>query len=518
VLRSDEHEWLTTNKGGSVSFCGNCGARLAAGVRFCGECGTAVAGMQNPHPAVGDPTVVGAPPTGVEDPATARVEDPPTARVENPPTARVEDPPTEQSREPSTRDRLLSRLSPEALLAGDWLGAGRVAVLALSVMIAISLAAEMLSQVYQLGAEALIVSTLTLTAGALGGDTVYSYDSPAPHIGFTPLTITLCGASVLVFLVARWIDRHPAAALVDSVVQAARVVVVFSLLAVILALVGRGRIPIEEVASEKYSVHATVAGTFFGAMLLAVCAAGVAFALRPATLPVKVRRIRDHASGSVQALAISSLVAMALTALLGVVLILTVLDTGKLAALASLVVALPNATIYALLTGMGVSSQVTGAPDRLDPLGVFLGHVVGTSDRWVNLLDVTGKSAWFWLLSLGAVLFWSIAALLTVLREQHQPAARRNVLWLIGNSILFFLVGAWLTTTTSATEGVAFRGSWGPSAGGAFLLTCLWSVVAAFLAVGLAPQLRPSLGPLARRVAALSPARGHETDPTPRDG
>jgi hypothetical protein len=432
----------------------------------------------------------------------------------DPPTATVGDPATE----PSTRDRLIAALSPEALLAGDWLGAARVAGLALSVMIGISFAAEMLSQTYKLGAEALIVSTLTLTSGALGGDTVYSYDSPAPHIGFTPLTITLCGASVLVFLFARWLDRHRTTAPVDAVVQAARVVVVFSLLALILALVDRGKIPIEEVASEKYSVHATVAGTFFGAVLLAVCATAVAFALRPATLPPKTRRIRDLAAGSVQALAIGSLVAMALTALLGAVLILTVLDTGKLAAFASLVIALPNATIYALLTGMGVSSQVTGAPDSLDPLGLFLGHIAGTSGRTVDLLDVTDRSAWFWLLSVGAVVFWGIAALLTVLRERHQPAARRNALWLVGNSILFSLVGAWLTTTTSATEGVAFQGSWGPSAGGAFLLTCLWAAVAAFLAVGLAPQLRPPLGPLARRVGALSPARGQETEAPPRDG
>jgi hypothetical protein len=493
-----------------VSFCGNCGTSLAAGVKFCGECGTAVVGTENPRPAGGEPVAA--------EPPTARVEDPPTARVEDPPTARVEDPPTEQSAEQSTRDRLTARLSPEALLAGDWLGAGRVALLALAVMLAIGFAAEMLSQVYKLGAEAVIVSTLTLTAGALGGDTVYSYDSPAPHIGFTPLTITLCGASVLIFLFARWLDHHPTTALVDSVVQAARIVVTFSLLALILSLVGRGKIPIEEVASEKYSVHATVAGTFFGAVLLAVCAAAIAFALRPAMLPVRVRRIRDLAAGSVQALAISGLVALALTALLGVVLILTVLDTGKLAAFASLVIGLPNATIYALLTGMGVSSQVTGAPDSLDPLGLFLGHVAGSSDRSVDLLDVTDRSAWFWLLSVGAVVFWGIAALLTVLRERHQPAARRNALWLVGNSILFSLVGAWLTTTTSATEGVAFHGSWGPSAGGAFLLTCLWAVVAAFLAVGLAPQLRPSLGAVARRVGALSPAKGQETDPTPRDG
>lgn len=412
----------------------------------------------------------------------------------------------------------MARLSPEALLAGDWWGAGRVALLALAVMLAISFAAEMLSQVYKLGAEALIVSTLTLTAGALGGDTVYFYDSPAPHIGFTPLTITLCGASVLIFGLPRWLDRHSPAAIVDSVVQAARVVVVFSLLALVLSLVGRGKIPIEEVASETYSVHATVAGTFFGALLLAVCAAAIAFALRPAMLPVKVRRIRDLAAGSVQALAISGLVAMALTALLGVVLILAVLDTDRLAAFGSLVIGLPNATIYTLLTGMGVSSQVTGAPDSLDPLGLFLGHIVGTSDSSVDLLDVTDRSAWFWLLSVEAVVFWGIAALLTVLRERHQPAARRNALWLVGNSILFSLVGAWLTTTTSATEGVEVHGSWGPSAGGAFLLTCLWAVVAAFLAVGLAPQLRPSLGALARRVGALSPARGQETDPTPRDG
>jgi hypothetical protein len=385
-------------------------------------------------------------------------------------------------------------------------------------MIAVSFAAEMLSQVYNLGAEALIVSTLTLTAGALGGDTVYSFDSPAPHIGFTPLTITLCGASVLVFLLVRWIDRHPTTAVVDCVVQAARVVVAFSLLALILSLVGRGRIPIEEVASEKYSVHATLAGTFFGAMLLAGCAAAVAFALRPATMPVNVRRLRDLASGSVQALAVSGILAMALTALLGVVLILVVLDTGRLAAIAGLVIALPNATFYALLTGMGVPSQVTGTPASLDPLGVFLGHVAGTSDRSANLLDVTDRSPWFWLLSVEAVVFWAVAALLTVLREKHQPAARRNALWLVGNSVLLFLVGAWLTTTTSATEDVAFHGSWGPSAGGAFLLTCVWAVVAAFLAVGLAPQLRPSLGALARRVGALSLARGHGPDPTPRDG
>jgi hypothetical protein len=385
-------------------------------------------------------------------------------------------------------------------------------------MLAISFAAEMLSQAYQLGAEAVIVSTLTLTAGALGGDTVYSYDSPAPHIGFTPLTMTLCGASVLIFLFARWLDRNPTTPLVDCVVQAARVVVVFSLVALVLSLVGRGRIPIEETASEEYSVHATVAGTFFGALLLAMCAAAIAFALRPTRLPVTVRRIRDLAAGSVQALAISGLVAMALTALLGVVLILAVLDTGKLAAFASLIIGLPNATIYALLTGMGVSSRVTGAPDSLDPLGLFLGHVAGSSDRSVDLLDLTDRSPWFWLLSVAAVVFWGIAALLTVLRERHQPAARRNALWLVGNSILFSLVGAWLTTTTSATEGVAFHGSWGPSAGSAFLLTCLWAVVAAFLAVGLAPQLRPSLGALARRIGVLSPARGQETDPTPRGG
>lgn len=412
----------------------------------------------------------------------------------------------------------MARLTPEALLAGDWLGAGRVALVALSVMIAISFVGELLSQAYQLGAEGLIVSTLTLTAGALGGDTVYSYDGPAPHIGFTPLTVTLCGAAVLIVLLARWLDRHPATPLVDCVVQGARVVVVFSGLALILSLVGRGKIPIEQLESEKYSVHATVAGTLFGALFLAACAVAVSFALRPAILPVKVRRIRDLVAGSVQALAIASLVALVLTALAGVVLILAVLDTGKLAALASLVIALPNAMIYAVLTGMGVSSQVTGAPDSLDPLGFFLGHFDGSSGQSVDLLNVTDKSAWFWALSVGAVVFWAIAALLSVLREQDQHAARRNALWLVGASILFSLVGAWLTTTTSATEDVAFQGSWGPSAGGAFLLTCLWAVVAAFLAVGLAPQLRPSLGALARRVGALSPARGQETGPTPRDG
>ena len=274
-----------------------------------------------------------------------------------------------------------------------------MALLAMSVMIAISFVGEMLSQAYKLGAEAVIVSTLTLTAGALGGDTVYSYDSPAPHIGFTPLTITLCGACVLVFLLARWLDHHPMTILVDCAVQTARVVVVFSGLALIVSLVGRGKIPLEESTSEKYSVHATVAGTFFGALLLAVCAVAIAFALRPATLPTKVRRIRDLAAGSVQALAFSGLVALALTALGGAVLILTCLDTGKLSAFASLLIALPNAMIYALLTGMGVSSQVTGTPDSLDPLGLFLSHFAGSSGHSVDLLDVTGTSAWFWLLT-----------------------------------------------------------------------------------------------------------------------
>ena len=503
-----------------MSFCGNCGTSLTAGVKFCGECGTAVAGTENPRPDDGDQVSADPPTVRVEGPATARVEDPST--VEYAATEQSTEPSTAQSTgqpaEQTTRDRLMARLSPEALVAGDWLGAGRVALLALAVMLAISFAAVLLSQAYKLGAEAVIVSTLTLTAGALGGDTVYSYDSPATHVGFTPLTITLCGASVLIFLFARWLDRNSTTPPVDCAVQAARVVVVFSLLALVLSLVGRGKIPIEDVASEKYSVHATVAGTFFGALLLAVCAAAIAFALRPAMLPAKVRRIRNLAAGSVQSLAISGLVAMALAALLGVVLILTVLDTGRLAAFASLIIGLPNATIYALLTGMGVSSHVTGAPDRLDPLGLFLGHVAGSSDRSVDLVDLTDSSAWFWLLSVGAVVFWGIAALLTVLRERHQPAARRNALWLVGNSILFSLVGAWLTTTTSATEGEALHGSWGPSAGSSFLLTCLWAVVAAFLAVGLAPQLRPSLGALARRIGALSPARGQETDLTPRGG
>ena len=108
-------------------------------------------------------------------------------------------------------------------------------------------------------------------------------------------------------------------------------------------------------------------------MLLSVCAAVLAFALRPDILPGKVRRIRDQAAGPVQALAFSGLVALVMTAIAGVVLILTTLDTGKPAAFASLLVALPNAMIYAVLTGMGVSSQVTaGGTASLDPLGYFL--------------------------------------------------------------------------------------------------------------------------------------------------
>ena len=388
----------------------------------------------------------------------------------------------------------------------------------MSVMVTISFVGQMLGQVYKLGAEAVIVGTLTMTAGALGGDAVYASDSPTQRIGFTPMTVTLAGAGVLAILVARWLDRHPTTLLVDCAVQTARVVVAFSGLALLICLVGRGTIPFEEGATETYSVHATVAGTFFGAVLLSVCAAVLAFALRPDILPGKVRRIRDQAAGPVQALAISGLVALVLTAIAGVVLILTTLDTGKPAAFASLLVALPNAMIYAVLTGMGVSSQVTaGGTASLDPLGYFLSPFAGTSGKSVGLLDVTQESAWFWLLTVGAVAFWAIAALLSVLRERAQPAARRNSLWLVGLSVLFALVGVWLTTTTTATEGVAVNGSWGPSAGGAFLLTLLWAAVAAFLAVGLAPQLRPSLGPLARRVGALSLARGQETNPTSRD-
>jgi zinc-ribbon domain len=480
-----------------VSFCGNCGTRLLAGVRFCGECGTAVAGLENPSS------------TGQQAP-TAQLPTSPSPDVERPtPTTAGDEQPTESG--------LLSRLTPEALLAGDWLGASRVALLAMSVMIAISFAGEMLSQAYKLGTEAVVVSTLTLTAGALGGDAVYSYDGRTQHIGFTPLTVMLAGAAVLVFLLVRWLDHHPMTILVDCAVQMARVVVVFSGLALIVSLVGRGKIPLEEGRSERYSVHVTVAGTFFGALLLSVCAVAIAFALRPATLPTKVRRIRDLAAGPVQALAFSGLVALALTALGGVVLILTCLDTGRLSAFASLLIALPNAMIYAVLTGMGVSSRVTGTPDSLDPLGLFLSHFAGSSGHPVGLLDVTGASAWFWLLTVGAVVFWGIAALLTVLREHDQRAARRNALWLVVASILFVLVAVWLTTTTSALDNeTAFR-SWGPSAGGAFLAGSVWAAIAAFLAVGLAPQLRPALGPLARRVAGLSPASGRETDPTPRD-
>jgi hypothetical protein len=475
-----------------VSFCGNCGTGLQAGVRFCGECGTPVTGRETQLTS-GDPTTAPMPP--VQRPA---------------------------------ENGLLARLTPEALLAGDWLGAGRVALAALSTMIAITFAAELLSKAYDLGAEALIVSTLTLTAGALGGDTVYSIDGPVSHIGFTPLTVTVGGAVVLVAGLCRWLDRHPATELVDCCVQAGRVVVVFSLLGLVVSLVGRGKIPLEDVSSERYSVHATVAGTFFGALLLAVCAAVLAFALRPAILPTKVRRIRDRAAGSAQALAIAGLVAMALTAVGGTVLILVALDTDKLRAFAALFIALPNAMIYALLTGMGVTSRVTGASDSLDPLGIFLGHVGGTSDDLVSLIDVTGVSPWFWLLTAGAVVVWAIAALLAVLREDDQHAARRSGVWFLGMSVLVVVIGVWLTTTSSATEAdAAFHGSLGPSAGGAFLLTFVWAAVAAFLAVGLAPQLRPSLGPLARRIGALSPARstptpGRErpeaTDQPPGDG
>jgi len=536
-----------------MSFCGNCGTRLAPGVRFCGECGTPVATtadeltttneatsaddpttidepaiaeapttMFDPTPA-DDATTGGATPWWTSDATPADTTTPATTSWAPPqPSPPLEQPQrvqaTDQGEPNSSSDGLLSRLAPEALLAGDWPGAGRVALVAMSVMVTISFVGQMLGQVYKLGAEAVIVGTLTMTAGALGGDAVYASDSPTQHIGFTPLTVTLAGAGVLAILVARWLDRHPTTLLVDCAVQTARVVVDFSGLALLICLVGRGTIPFEEGATETYSVHATVAGTFFGAVLLSVCAAVLAFALRPDILPGKVRRIRDQAAGPVQALAFSGLVALVLTAIAGVVLILTTLDTGKPAAFASLLVALPNAMIYAVLTGMGVSSQVTaGGTASLDPLGYFLSPFAGTSGKSVGLLDVTQESAWFWLLTVGAVAFWAIAALLSVLRERAQPAARRNSLWLVGLSVLFALVGVWLTTTTTATEGVAVNGSWGPSAGGAFLLTLLWAAVAAFLAVGLAPQLRPSLGPLARRVGALSLARGQETDPTSRD-
>jgi zinc-ribbon domain len=487
-----------------MSFCGNCGTRLAPGVRFCGECGTPVAGSETPGPAAQQ----------TPQDAAADVEPLPATAPDEPPGATASLPPVQQT----ARDGLLARLSPEALLAGDWRSAGRVALTAMSVMLAISFVGEMLGQTYKLGTEAVVVATLTMTAGALGGDAVYSSDGPVQHIGFTPLTVTLAGAAVLAILISRWLDRHPSTLLVDCVVQTARVVVVFCGLSLIISLVGRGKIPFEEGASERYSVHATVAGTFFGALLLSVCSAVLAFALRPDILPTNVRRIRDRAAGPVHSLAISALLALALTALAGVVLILTALDTGKPAAFASLLVALPNAMIYAVLTGMGVSSQVTASGTAsLDPLGHFLDHIVGTTGKSVDLLDVTQKSAWFWLLTVGAVAFWAIAALLSVLRERAQPAARRNALWLVGSSVVFALVGVWLTTTTTATQGVAVNGSWGPSAGGTFLLTLLWAAVAAFLAVGLAPQLRPSLGPLARRVGALSLARGRETDPTSRD-
>lgn len=512
-----------------AKFCGGCGTGLLDTARFCGECGEPVASSPPPDVQAGADVVSGVvppqtpmtfrPPVSTSPPARPPAADDPSAEplaVGQAPAPGAQSPSEPGLGMPPGAPAgsvgpppagVLARLTPEALLAGDWLSGTRIAGVAVAMMMVTIVVGALFAQAWDKGTKGFVVSVLALTGSAVGGDLVYSYNGPAAHTGFMPLTATLVGLGALVFLLLRWQDRHSGLSMADRIVQACRAVVMFSALSLVVALVGRGTFSSGSSDPFDVSLHVTVAGTFFGALLLSLFAVVLTLAMRPAELPPRVRRVRDAVAGPVHALALSGAVALALTALGGAVLIGVSLDSQKAAAIGGLLVALPNAMVYAVLTGMGVSSSVDGASVTLDPLNYLPGSLGQGGDGSVGLLDLTSSSAWFWLLTVGSVVVWVIAALLTVVGERDQVVARRAGVWLVGCAVCVSVVGAWLAGTSFSSDSSSSSGSLGPSAGGAFLLTLLWAGVAVFLAVGLAPQLRPALGPVMTRVLAYTSSR-----------
>lgn len=473
-----------------TTFCGGCGNPLGAGGRFCGSCGALVAAQTATVDANGAaPAVPSAEPRGQQnEPGTgaARYAPTPDAPSTPPPSSPPPysqagplypqpgapavggysgqgDYPGPNGGDPSRagsaplpgvpwagqRQPALGRDGIDSFLGGDWAGAALAASAAVASMLVIALVALLLADASQAGAHVLLSATVMLVCAGFGGDIFARAGNGLPNlaggsgsanIGALPLTLTFVGCTVLAVLFLR---RTRGTSTRDTLFQVVRVSLVLAGLTFILALVSRlhsgtdsGLLGIEG------SVGASVASSIVGAVLFAVAALAIAvFLARPALLHPRLRSLR---AGSRPALiGAGAVLAVGLLAALGGLVYTLSTQTERLAQIAGALLALPNVALGAVLLTMGVPLSGHGGASGLGSV-TGIGQNFGSGSGSVNLLTLTGRSAWWWAAPVVLAATLVVVAVALVVRQHTLPAARREALRFAGCYALVAFVAALL--------------------------------------------------------------------------
>lgn len=490
--------------------------------RFCGSCGIPLpvvsappvdlpAGNEQwaptePLPTAGGPVPPASSPGWSTLPPAGEL--PPTAGFPPggpPPTSSTPPPTAPEWTAPSLK---LPVLNIDRLLMGDWGGAALAAVAGYATAFALGLVLTLLAGGERLPVRAILAIVGALVGAAFGGDITGTITSGlgggSGSIGAYPLTITVLSLAVLGIVFWRRI-RLTRPSLGDAMVQAVRTALLFAALLALSSLVlrYRGTLPGDQTSS---SVHATILGSATGGFLLAsmVC---LGWCLRAAEwLPPQLRSVRDTVAGPVAGLGFLLGAACLLTLIGGAVVILVSEHTALRAEFAGLLGGVPNLAVWGLLIGTG-----TGLVGRGNASGFLFGQSGAGTSSAVHITDIAEQRAWWWLVTVGAIVCLVLGALVVVYLSRSVERSRRTLLvfaglYVLAAPVLAHLASVYLHGNVAVAEGGSSGSgevSVGPSLAGALGVAIPVGIVAAILALALAPKLfsRPPAAAVAYQAA-----------------
>lgn len=505
----------------TARFCPECGTPTSGQVRFCGACGTPLAQARS----TSDSTAVPEAPAGQSRHQTSSGTRPDSA--EGPistgggqPTA----PPwvphagAEPGPQWTVSSLALPALRIDALLAGDWAGGAVAAVVGYVTAFAAALLLSLLAGAEKLPVHATLAVVGSLVGAAFGGDVVgevgASVVGGSGRIGAYPLTITVLSLTALgVVFWHRLRSRRPG--LGEALLQAVRTAVIFAVLLALSSLVLRyhGDLP---GGIGQTSVHVGTAGSAVGGLLLSGLVCAAACLRKREWLPARVLAGRDAVAAPIAGLGVVFAVGCVLTLLGGVVVLLVDQDGALRLTFAVLLGGLPNLMIWCLLGGTGTALIAHGSAS-----GSLISQFGTGSSASTHITDAADANAWWWLVTVGAVLCLLVGALAVVYLSRSLERSRRTLIgfavaYIVAAPILAHLATLYVHGQVSGTDGSG-GGSLGPSAGGAFAVAILAGFGAAVLALAIAPKLFTA-PPAGRAVPPIGygPATGSARRPPPQ--